>query len=185
VNHDVGGQAYGLTVMTPIAPGHEQALADHLHALPQGAGSPLARLSATHLARWVIVSGLAQMGPLRRRTRLRSCHLLFSSTFDGTLEAYIADACRAIPDELDAIWSHCDGYPGAAAANPRAFGDYLRRHQLHTDLFFAPYGDHTVGEVRAALERSRRLRDVAVETQGAAPEQLLARFRETFGRGRP
>jgi hypothetical protein len=180
VSHDVGGQAYGLTVMTAIAAGHERALADHMAALPRGVDSPLAKLPATHLARWVVVDGIAPMGPPRRRTQLRSSHLLFSSTFDGDLDAYLADACRTIPDELDAIWSHCTGYPGPVAGDPAAFAAYLRRHQLHTDMFFAPYGEHTVGQVRGALDRARRLRDLAVATQGAAPEELLSAFREAF-----
>ena len=181
MSHDVSGQAYGLTVMTPIAAGHEHALADHLAALPRSAQSPFARLPATHLARWVIVDGLAPMGPLRRRTQLRSHQLLFSSTFDGDRDAYLDHACRTIPGELDAIWSHCAGYPGPVAQAPGAFADYLRRHQLHTDMFFAPYGEHSVGQVRTALDRARRLRDLAVATQGASPEQLLAAFREAFG----
>jgi hypothetical protein len=185
VNHDVGGQAYGLTVMTPVAPGHADALADHLAALPTREHSPFARLPATHLARWVIVPGIAQMGPPRRRTQLRSPYLLFSSTFDGSLDAYLDEACRLIPSELDAVWSHCAGWPGPVADDARAFQDYLRRHQVHTDLFFAPYGERTVGQVRSALDRARRLRDLAVETQGAEPERLLAAFRDAFGEARP
>ena len=59
MSRNVSGQAYALTVVTPILDGHVQELTEHLEALPEGPGSPLARVPGTHLARWVVmVEGL-------------------------------------------------------------------------------------------------------------------------------
>ena len=53
MSRNVSGQAYALTVVTPILDGHAQELTEHLEALPEGPGSPLARVpGTTSLAGW-------------------------------------------------------------------------------------------------------------------------------------
>ena len=42
------GEAYGLTVMHPILPGHDVELAALLDEIPGGDASPLARVPGTH-----------------------------------------------------------------------------------------------------------------------------------------
>ena len=62
MSRNVSGQAYALTVVTPILDGHVQALTEHLEALPEGPGSPLARVPGTHLARWAVIDQVKHQG---------------------------------------------------------------------------------------------------------------------------
>jgi hypothetical protein len=56
VSSDVSGQAFALTVLTPIAAGEQEPLRAYLEGLRAGgARGPLARLPRTHFGRWVIV----------------------------------------------------------------------------------------------------------------------------------
>jgi hypothetical protein len=177
---DVAGQAYALTMLAPILPGREGALQDHLERLPQGAGSPLARLTGTHFARWVILPHLVYQGPPQRRDTLASQYLLFTACFDGPRDPYLAELCDRIPAEADAIWGHCVGYPGTRDAE--AFARYVRHNQIPTSFFVAAYPERTVGEVRAALELRERLVAFAVEAQGMEAARLHEAFLATFAR---
>jgi hypothetical protein len=179
VSRNVSGQAYALTVLTPIKDGHQQALTDHLEALGDGDASPLARVPATHIARWVVIDDLKFQGAgQRHRDTLDAPRLLFSSNFDGDLDVYLDGLRTGMAADADAIWDHCRDYPGHE--NAGAFRAYMRAHQLEAALFFAAYGDQTVGEVKANVAQRRRLIDFALEGQKLDAATLRSRFLETF-----
>lgn len=177
MSRNVSGQAYALTVLTPILDGHAAQLTAHLEALPEGAGSPLARVPGTHLGRWVVIDQVKYQGHgQRRRDALSASRLLFTSNFDGALDPYLEKLQAGLGEEADAIWGHCAGYPGSG---PR-FAPWLKAHQLEASLFFAAYGDQTLEQVHANLATRTRLIEFALEGQGLAPEDLHARFLERF-----
>ncbi len=177
-NHS--GQAYSLTVMTPILEDHSSALAAHLDALGPEAASPLARVPGTHFARWVILDDVVYEGGRQRRDALKASRLLFTSNFDGPLDAYLEALRTELGEDADAVWGHCAGYPGRADAS--AFAAYFRNHQLESALFFAAYGDQTVAQVQANLAQRTRLIEFAMAAQGLAPAELQARFQAEFPR---
>jgi hypothetical protein len=170
-HRNVSGQAYGLTVLIPIADGRERELTEYLDSLPTGDGSPLAQVAGTHFARWVVIADVIYEGHGQRRDHLSAPRLLFTSNFDGSLDAYL----DRLHDHTVAIWRHCRGYPGGDT-----FAAWMRAHQLRSDLFFAAYGEQTVSEVHANLELRARLIDFALNAQGLAADELTARFRERF-----
>ena len=172
------GQAYGLTVLTPVLQDRVSALAAHLDTFGPEDASPLARVAGTHFARWVIIEDVVYEGGRQRRDALRASRLLFTSNFDGPLAAYLEALRTELGDDADAVWSHCAGYPGRVEAP--AFAAYFRDHQVESALFFGAYGDQTVAEVHANLERRTRLIEFAMEAQGLAPAELQARFRAEF-----
>ncbi len=45
---------------------------------------------------------------------LKSKYLVFETNCDGDPDTYLTGLATTIPQHLDAIWSHCVGYPGAA-----------------------------------------------------------------------
>lgn len=177
-SRNISGQAYSLTVLTPILDGQQDALAQHLDALPGGEDSPLARVPGTHFARWVVIRDVVYEGAGQRRDHLRAPRLLFTSNFDGSLEPYLEAMRIGLGEDADGIWSHCRGYPGRHDAD--AFAAWLRAHQLHSVLFFAAYGDQTVSEVHANLELRARLIQFALDAQQLPPHDLQAGFRERF-----
>jgi hypothetical protein len=179
VSRNVSGQAYALTVLTPIVDGQQQALTAHLESLGDGDASPLARVPGTHIARWVVIDDVKYQGAgQRRRDKLSAPRLLFSSNFDGDLDAYLEGLRTGMGDDADAIWGHCRGYPGHGDAG--AFRDYMRNHQLEAALFFAAYGEQTVDDVHRNVAVRRRLIDFALEAQRLDAAALKARFEEAF-----
>ena len=176
---NTSGQAYGLTVLTPIRDGHETRLARYLDLLEGGDASPLARVSGTHFARWVVVGDVIYEGPRQRRDRLKLGRLLFTSNFDGPVDPYLEALRTGLGDVADAIWEHCEGYPGRGDRS--AFAGYMRRHQIESALFFAAYGDRTVDDVKRSLAVRREVIDFALSAQGMGAQALQAAFRERFG----
>lgn len=177
------GKSFALAVMTPIRAGAEGALHAYLRGLPSGAASPLAELPV-HYARWVIIDRLPFEGPPRRYREPDRQQLLFTAVFDAPLGAFLDALCRRLPERVDAIWGNCVGYPGPAATHADAVGQWLCDNALETGAFFAPYGDHTVAEVKSSLNRRAQLAKFAVEMQDADPARLHAAFEDTFVRGR-
>ena len=124
LSHDLclGGTTRGLTALSPILPDTEDRspraeLSAVLAALPAGEGSPLTRVTATHTARWVIVSRLPYFGVPASPDALRSAYLLFTSNFDGTLDDYLDALVAAMPETIERIYRHCVGFPGATPAD--------------------------------------------------------------------
>jgi hypothetical protein len=177
VSRNVSGQAYALTVLTPVLDGHAAELTAHLEALPEGEDSPLARVPGTHLGRWVVIDQVKYQGHgQRHRDALKASRLLFTSNFDGELDAYLERLQSGLGEDADAIWGHCRGYPGRGPG----FAPWMKAHQLEAALFFAAYGDRTLEQVHADLDKRRRLIEFALEAQGLPPDDLRSRFLERF-----
>jgi hypothetical protein len=178
--NNVCGQAYSLTVLTPIVDGHEAELAHYLNSLQTGDQSPLAGVQSTHFARWVVIDDVIFEGPDQgEHDHLKHARLLFTSNFDGPLDPYIEALRSAVADSADAIWGHCIGYPGAADAG--AFSRYIRHHQIDSSLFFAAYGDRTVQDVKRSLAVRAKLIDFALRAQGLPAAELKSAFLQEFG----
>jgi hypothetical protein len=176
--NNVFGQAYSLTVLTPIIDGHETELAEYLDGLPSGDESPLAGVHGTHFARWVVIDDVIYQGPDQGpREHLQHPRLLFTSNFDGELEPYLEALRTGLGASADTIWGHCVGYPGR---DEPAFSRYLRHHQIDSSLFFAAYGDRTVEDVKRSLAVRAQLIDFALRAQGLAAPDLKAAFLQEF-----
>jgi hypothetical protein len=178
VSRNVSGQAYALTVLTPIEHGREEALAEYLDTLGDGDASPLARVPGTHLARWVVIGQVKQQKGQRRRDALKAPRLLFTSNFDGPLDAYLETLRTGLAGDADAIWGNCPGYPGHQDA--AAFAAWFRSHQVESALFFGAYGEQTVGDVHRNVAIRTELIDFALDTRGLEPAALKAQFLERF-----
>lgn len=176
--HNTCGQAYALTVMTPVLDGHETALAHYLNTLADGSASPLMKVSGTHFARWALIGDVIDEGVGRRPDHLRAGRLLFTSNFDGSLTPYLEELRTGLGEVADQVWTHCSGYPGRGDAG--AFATYLRAHQLENSLFFAAYGELKVADVTRNLATRRRMIDFAVRAQKMGAIELQTAFRETF-----
>ena len=172
------GQAYGLTIFTPILRGRESSLVRLLDALESGAKSPLAQVPGTHFARWVVMGDVVYEGPPQSRDHLDLGRLLFTSNFDGEPTTYLEALRVGLGEHADAIWGHCAGYPGSTDAS--AFAAYMRAHQLDSSLFFAAYGEHTVEQVTGDLQARRHLIAFALTAQRMAPAELQRAFLAEF-----
>jgi hypothetical protein len=173
----VNEEAGTLSALTPVLPGREQQLEAVLGRLPPGTQSPLARVARIHFARWVVVPYFQD----RRGQPLDpTSYLLFSSWFDGSVEAYLDSLRESMRSEADAIWSNCVGYP--RTDSPAEFRAYLLAHRIVPSYPFAAYPGETVAHVRAGLKLRKRLVAFAAASQGRGAEELQRSWRETFHR---
>jgi hypothetical protein len=170
------GGVYALTTFASILPGHKDELQAYLDALPLGEASPLARLEQLHLSRIHIFDELVAQ-PGHAAEKLDAPQLVFTSSFDGSLDRYIEDLRTKVP-ECDDWWGRCAGYPGRADA--AAFKAYIRAHKIDTQLFANAYHGATVQDVQRALANRERVIDLAVAAQGLDAAELQQRFRAEF-----
>jgi hypothetical protein len=88
----------------------------------------LARVRTIHFARWVFLDG-------RKR-------VVFLSNYDGSLESYMDDFINKVGFGLNLVFSNGIGYPRTnylvkdGCLDERKFKEYLRRHQLPTQVWY-------------------------------------------------
>lgn len=180
------GSVYGLTILSPIiddekaTPSHDLQIRDYLAHLSTREESPFARAAGTHLARLVVMDDVIYVGAPSCEEHLKSKYLIFESNCDGDLDAYLSGLAAAIPDDLDAVWEHCVGYPGAA--NHQAFIDYMKACQIETTFFFAAVNDKTVTETLRALRTQTAVADFIATHQGVDAATLQREFIEFVSR---
>jgi len=106
----------------------------------------LARVRTILFARWVFIDG-------RQR-------IIFLSNYDGSLESYMDDFINKVGFGLNLVFSNGIGYPRASwlilggSRDERKFKEYLRRHQIPTQVWYKAYP----GLTAADLERNLRIR---------------------------
>jgi hypothetical protein len=170
------GQAYALTVLTPIRPEAEERLCAVLASF-ETQPSPFAALGRTHFARWVVLNDFINDPSQRTEDHLACHYLLFTATLDGELDSYLDVLCAK--DWAADVWGACIGAPDP----PRrpALKAYLRHNQIDTGLFYSAYPDARVDRVHRCLELRKKAIDFAADAQGMDPETLrrefIARFR--------
>ena len=174
------GTLYGLTLLCPIlndqraVPSHDLQIRQYLATLPTGAESPFAIAPNTHLARLVVMDDVIYVGVPAREEHLKSKYLVFETNSDVDIEPYVTGLAKHVPEQVDAIWSHCAGYPGLADAG--AFVKYMKACQVPTTFFFAATNDKSVTETLIALQTKRAVAEFITTHQGMGPMQIQQEF---------
>jgi hypothetical protein len=171
------GQAYALTVLTPILPEAEDGLCALLAKFEEDAkrtedGSPLAQLERTHFARWVVVKDFVNDPSQATEDHLACHYLLFTATLDGDLDSYLDALCAT--SWAAGVWGACIGAP--APAEGPALKAYLQHNQIDTGLFFSAYPDARVEQVRRCLDLRQKVIDFAADAQEMDPVTLQREF---------
>jgi hypothetical protein len=128
-----------LTVVTVVRPGLENRVRAVMSAIDSYArrlapDGSLLGVSTIHFVRWVLLDD-------GRR-------LMMLSDYDGAWEAYIDEFAEMILSGLDAIWDTSFGYPPQGARDLPAFKQFLRNHQVPSEVFYSAYPDETVLNIR-------------------------------------
>jgi hypothetical protein len=174
------GKVFGLTMLFPIlnderaTPSHDLQIRRYLASLPTGQASPFAVAAYTHLARLVVMDDVIYVGTPACEEHLKSKYLVFETNSDVDIDEYAAGLARAVPREVDAIWSHCVGYPGVA--DVAAFVKYVKACQVPTTFYFAAVNDKSVTETLKALQTKRAVAEFVAEHQGMRPAELQRAF---------
>lgn len=174
------GSVYGLTILSPIlndekaTPSHDLQIREYLSTLPRGETGPFAIAPFTHLARLVVMDDVIFVGMPSCEEHLKFKYLVFEANLDGDLDTYLTELAKAVPVQLDSIWSHCVGYPGAR--NPENFVRYMKACQIETTFFFAAINDKTVTQTLKALQTQQSVAEFIATHQGMNPGLLQQEF---------
>jgi hypothetical protein len=120
----------------------------------------LARVRTIHFARWVFLDG--------------SKRAVFFSNYDGSLESYMDDFINKVGFGLNVAFSAGIGYPRTrwlllgGSSDERKFKEYLRRHQVPTQVWF----NACSGLTAVDLERNGRVR-AGVEQRSMSDREAL------------
>ncbi len=129
------GKVTALTAISKIKKGHADALRQTLQELT-ASGGKIAELGTIHMVRWAIFDN--------------DTRLFFATNFSDDLEHYMRDFAEKIPEGIDAVWGHCEDYPGAA--DYKKLRDYILGCAIPTDGYYTAYPDATPQDIRQALE---------------------------------
>ena len=174
----MSGAAVGkLSVLTAVSPGRTTMLQKTLDSLAKGDDSPLAAVGGVHFARLQVIPYLESPDgdPVSQTS-----YLLYGSWFDGEVADHIDALCDHMGQEADAIWRHCDGYPGAASATE--FRRYMLDHSIEPGYPFDGYAAK-VDEIGECLALRSELGKFAVEARDLDDRALRRRWGERFPRG--
>jgi hypothetical protein len=175
------GSVYGLTLLCPIIdddnaiPSHDLQIRDHLARLSLGSDGPFATAPGTHLARLVVLDDVIYVGMPSCEEHLNSKYLVFESNCDGDRDTYLTGLAQHVPDQLDAIWQHCTGYPGSKDLT--AFLNYMKNCELETTFFFAPVNDRSVTQTLSALQAQRAVAAFIATHQSCGAADLHKDFK--------
>lgn len=120
-----------LTAIVPILPAKLPALTAYLQTIgndvENNAHVRFRETFSTHFARWVILNNPPTL------------RLYFSACYDGSFADYIREISAKLGVGMEPIWTCCQGYPPQAAANPKAFSDFLSSYCLKPDIFLVAF----------------------------------------------
>lgn len=167
--------AASLTVIVPVRAGASDALLAELERLGSGDEGPFARVPGTHFGRFVFVPALT--GSRGEPLTSAGSFLLMCADFDSSQAEWSASLCELAGNQLDAVMSHCEGFPGSG--DPAAVTDYFISHNAPPGFTVAGYRRIRVEDVREALRLQRALRDLAMRAQaeGLGGAELRAAWR--------
>jgi hypothetical protein len=151
-----------------VLDGRRAELGRALAAMPDGEASPFARIKSTHFARLVVLDRF----PGRNGGNLSdmpAC-LFFGAEFDIPVAGYLEALCALLPDEADAIFGTCAGYPDASV--PPLFTKWMFRHRISAGFSLHGNPQATVRQVVDSLRLRERIIGFAVETRTHAPAAL-------------
>ena len=174
------GSLYGLTILSPIiddesvTPSHDLQIREYLAGLPTDATCPFALAPYTHLTRLAVMDDVIYVGMPSCEEHLKFKYLVWEANFDGDLDRYLKALAATVPDQINAIWSHCVGYPGTA--NLDKFLTYMKSCQLETTFYFAAVNDKSLTQTLTALQTQRAVADFVARHRGLPAEQLQREF---------
>ena len=124
------GKVSELLVIAPFAPGGAERLRALLE-LRNGNFDDTDRVGTVHDMRFVFLDN--------------DTKLLFATAYDGDWDPYIDDFATKIPDEMDVLFSACEGWPGIHSPKVK---DWIVKHQIPAEGWYVAHPDLTVRDIR-------------------------------------
>ena len=123
------GKVSELLFITPFAPGGAARLRALLQ-LRDGSFDDTDRVGTVHDMRFVFLDN--------------DTKLLFATAYDGEWDPYIDDFATKITDQMDVIFTACEGWPGIRSPKVK---DWIVNHQIPAVGWYVAHPDLTVRDV--------------------------------------
>jgi hypothetical protein len=146
------GVATEFTIYTNVLPGHQRAIRE---AIDRATHDPrredaVKQIGTLHEARWVLFDN--------------DTRLMFASSFDGSWDKYIDDfATTYIATIFDAVFSHCEGFPGLQDPHIK---DWFMSYAREAVGYISAYPEATVKDIWRALALEKAFQQV-LDSPGA------------------
>lgn len=111
------------------------------------------KLSTVHFGRWLIAPATEQF----------KASLIYSANVDGTAQQHMNDLAEQLPEEMDAIFAHCENYPKREARNKASRLNYLQQHSRKTPTFYVGAPERTVEQVHLEAKFHENIKEFAQE----------------------
>jgi len=123
------GKVSELLFIAPFAPGGAARLRALLQ-LRDGSFEDTDKVGTVHDMRFVFLDN--------------GTKLLFATAYDGDWDPYIDDFATKITDQMDVIFSACEGWPGIRSPKVK---DWIVQHQITAEGWYVAYPDLTVRDI--------------------------------------
>ena len=106
--------------------------------------------------------------------------LLTLVEFDGDLKVYMHDIAEFLARDFDKIFVNCEDFPGTR--NFETFWLWIKRYQINTNLFYAPYSNLTTVRIKQLEDFKRRFDALVARvyspagTRAGSIEQMFDEF---------
>ena len=124
------GKVSELLIIAPFAPGGAERLRALLQ-LRDGSFDDTDKVGTVHDMRFVFLDN--------------DTKLLFATAYDGDWDPYIDDFATKITDQMDVIFSACEGWPGISSPKVK---DWIVEHQIPAEGWYVAHPDLTVRDIR-------------------------------------
>ncbi len=137
----------GVNVVCAVLPGHLESLRGLLGQMGQRPADneliPFGRVEGIHFARLLLLDPATGLDGADI-----PAHLILMADFDEPLHTRLADLVEAAGTGLDALFGHCQGYPGSDAITRDARLAFLNGHVVRSDAHYTNTIGRTVKQVR-------------------------------------
>ena len=123
------GKVSELLFIAPFAPGGAARLRALLD-LRDGSFDDTDRVGTVHDMRFVFLDN--------------DTKLLFATAYDGDWDPYIDDFATKITDQMDVIFTACEGWPGIRSPKVK---DWIANHQIPAEGWYVAHPDLTVRDI--------------------------------------
>ena len=136
-----------LTVLVRIRDGQVALLKNMLGSIREHGGNwnivPFAKLSRVHFARFVVFDASQDLegNPL-------PAQLALLTHVDAPLADHLDELSMVCGEGMDAVFSHCEGYPAVSDRSPRARYKFLRQHLVKSAVVHVNRRGRTVEQIR-------------------------------------
>lgn len=142
-----------LTLLTPVREDRFEKLNEILErfkvGLNHGLNERFNQLGTLHYARWFVLQESSFRDKMAFTVPVR---LVFSSNFDGDIEAHTMGLVTVFPEYFDELYECCEGYPEPEQRNTESRKNYLLKWEVKTTAFYVGAPGRSLKQIQQEQE---------------------------------